>query len=38
LAPAVAWDFVRFIALDPANAAQWNQATGTLPALQGTTP
>lgn len=30
----VAWDFVRFIALDPANAVQWNLASGTLPALQ----
>lgn len=33
LAPEVSWDFVRFIAADPANAALWNQATGTLPAL-----
>lgn len=30
----VAWDFVRFAALDPANAVQWNLASGTLPALQ----
>jgi len=29
-----AWDFVRFAALDPANAVQWNLATGTLPALR----
>lgn len=29
----VAWDFVRFAALDPANAVQWNLASGTLPAL-----
>lgn len=29
----VAWDFVRFAALDPANAAQWNATTGTQPAL-----
>jgi ABC-type glycerol-3-phosphate transport system substrate-binding protein len=34
LAPVAAWDFVRFVALDPANAAQWNGATGTSPALQ----
>jgi ABC-type glycerol-3-phosphate transport system substrate-binding protein len=34
LAPGAAWDFVRFVALDPANAAQWNGATGTPPALQ----
>ncbi len=32
-AAAVAWDFVRFAALDPANAAAWNAATGTTPAL-----
>ncbi len=30
----VAWDFVRFAALDPANAVQFNLASGTLPALQ----
>lgn len=30
----VAWDFVAFAALDEANAAAWNAATGTLPALQ----
>jgi multiple sugar transport system substrate-binding protein len=28
-----AWDFVKFAALDPANAAEWNLASGTLPAL-----
>lgn len=32
---SVAWDFVRFVALDSANAAGWNSATGTPPALQG---
>jgi ABC-type glycerol-3-phosphate transport system substrate-binding protein len=32
-AQEVAWDFARFVALDPANAAQWNAATGTPPAL-----
>jgi multiple sugar transport system substrate-binding protein len=30
----VAWDFIAFAALDPANAAAWNAASGTLPALQ----
>jgi ABC-type glycerol-3-phosphate transport system substrate-binding protein len=30
----VAWDFVRFVTLDPENAATWNAATGTLPALK----
>jgi len=30
----VAWDFVKFAALDPANATQFNLATGTLPALR----
>mgnify|MGYP003599517595 CR=1 FL=1 len=30
----VAWDFIRFAALDPANAVQWNLQTGTLPALR----
>lgn len=30
----VAWDFVRFMTLDPVNAAAWNTATGTLPALK----
>lgn len=34
LAPGAAWDFARFVALDAANAAQWNGATGTPPALQ----
>lgn len=29
-----AWDFVKFVALDPANAVQWNLASGTLPALK----
>jgi multiple sugar transport system substrate-binding protein len=29
-----AWDFVSFVALDPENAAAWNIASGTLPALQ----
>lgn len=29
----VAWDFVRFAALDPANAAAWNAATQTSGAL-----
>ncbi|MBN1149079.1 MAG: extracellular solute-binding protein [Anaerolineales bacterium] len=28
-----AWDFIRFVALDPANAVQWNLASGTLPAI-----
>jgi len=30
----VAWDFVSFVALDAENAAAWNVATGTLPALR----
>jgi len=30
----VAWDFVRFAALDPANAAQWNATTGTNGAIR----
>jgi multiple sugar transport system substrate-binding protein len=30
----VAWDFVSFVALDEENAAAWNVATGTLPALR----
>jgi ABC-type glycerol-3-phosphate transport system substrate-binding protein len=30
----VAWDFARFAALDPGNAAQWNLTSGTLPALK----
>jgi multiple sugar transport system substrate-binding protein len=29
----VAWDFIKFVALDSANATQWNLASGTLPAL-----
>jgi maltose-binding protein MalE len=29
----VAWDFVKFAALDPDVAAEWNLASGTLPAL-----
>jgi multiple sugar transport system substrate-binding protein len=29
----VAWDFVKFATLDPANAVQFNLASGTLPAL-----
>lgn len=33
-AQEVAWDFVRFAALDPANAAAWSQAAGALPALR----
>ncbi len=28
-----AWGFVKYVALDPANAVQWNLASGTLPAL-----
>ena len=32
-AQEVAWDFVRFAALDPANAATWSQTAGALPAL-----
>jgi multiple sugar transport system substrate-binding protein len=30
----VAWDFVSFVTLDEQNAAGWNVATGTLPALR----
>jgi multiple sugar transport system substrate-binding protein len=29
-----AWDFIKYAALNPANAAQWNIASGTLPALK----
>jgi multiple sugar transport system substrate-binding protein len=29
-----AWDFVKFVALQPENAVQWNLASGTLPALK----
>ena len=35
VAQEVAWDFVRFAALDPANAAAWNAATTTTPARVG---
>jgi multiple sugar transport system substrate-binding protein len=28
-----AWDFVKFVTLDPDNAVEWNLASGTLPAL-----
>jgi multiple sugar transport system substrate-binding protein len=30
----VAWDFVKFAALNAENAVQWNLASGTLPALK----
>lgn len=30
----VAWDFVKFVALNADNAEQWNLASGTLPALK----
>jgi multiple sugar transport system substrate-binding protein len=30
----IAWDFAKFAALDPDNAAQWNLTSGTLPALK----
>jgi multiple sugar transport system substrate-binding protein len=33
-AQATAWDFVSFAAVNPENAAQWNIASGTLPALR----
>jgi multiple sugar transport system substrate-binding protein len=29
-----AWDFIKYVALEPNNAAQWNLASGTLPALK----
>jgi multiple sugar transport system substrate-binding protein len=29
-----AWDFISFVALDEENAAEWNSASGTLPALK----
>jgi multiple sugar transport system substrate-binding protein len=29
----VAWDIVKFITADPANAKQWNIASGTIPAM-----
>jgi multiple sugar transport system substrate-binding protein len=32
---ALAWDFVRFVALDPENALRWNTESGTIPALRG---
>jgi multiple sugar transport system substrate-binding protein len=30
-----AWDFIKFVTLDPENALNWNLASGTLPALVG---
>ncbi|MBP6789286.1 MAG: extracellular solute-binding protein [Candidatus Promineofilum sp.] len=33
-APDVAWDFVRFATLDPANSLQWSVTAGALPALR----
>ncbi len=33
-AAEAAWDFISFATLDPENAATWNLATGTLPALK----
>jgi multiple sugar transport system substrate-binding protein len=30
----LAWDFVKFVALDANNAVEWNLASGTLPALK----
>ena len=33
-APEVAWDFVRFAALDPANSLPWSLSAGALPALR----
>jgi multiple sugar transport system substrate-binding protein len=32
-AQRAAWDFIAYAALDPANAVEWNIASGTLPAL-----
>ncbi|MBN2146688.1 MAG: extracellular solute-binding protein [Anaerolineales bacterium] len=29
----IAWDFVKFVTADPKNAAQWNIASGTIPAM-----
>ena len=29
----IAWDFVKFVTAVPANAAQWNIASGTIPAM-----
>jgi ABC-type glycerol-3-phosphate transport system substrate-binding protein len=28
-----AWDFIKFVTLDPKNAVQWNLDSGSLPAL-----
>ena len=33
-AQETAWDFVKFVTLDAANAVEWNIASGTLPALK----
>ena len=33
-AQEVAWDFARFVTLDPANSLQWSLAAGALPALR----
>lgn len=33
-AQQTAWDFVKFVTLDSANALQWNLASGTLPAVE----
>jgi multiple sugar transport system substrate-binding protein len=33
-AQEAAWDFVKFVTLDAANAVEWNLASGTLPALK----
>ena len=30
---AVAWDFIKFVTADVANATQWNIASGTIPAM-----
>ncbi len=30
---AIAWDFIKFVTADPKNAAQWNIASGTIPAM-----
>jgi multiple sugar transport system substrate-binding protein len=30
----VAWDFIKYVTLDPDNAVSWNLASGTLPALK----
>lgn len=29
----IAWDFIKFVTLNQENAASWNMATGTIPAL-----